>query len=97
MIGETRPEEAVTGSEKTLAAMSTGGSAGAEGVGPVDPFLTIRRAGINISLAGRGGRPAVVVAVWGLEAMAAAEGLADDWASGIEAAFESGTPEEADW
>lgn len=80
MVGETRPEEAVIGSEKTLAVASTGGSAEEERVGPVDPFLTIRRAGINISLAGRGGRPAVVVAVLGLEA-----------------AFESGTPEEADW
>lgn len=78
MIGETRPEEIVVGCEKTLAVASTGGSAGAEKVGPVDPFLTMRRAGINMSLVGRGGRPAVVVAVMGPEAIAAAEGSAGD-------------------
>lgn len=96
MIGETRPEGVVVGSEKTLAVASTGGSAEAEEVGPVEPFLTMRRAEINISLAGRGGRPAVVVAVGGLEVIATTEGSTDDWATEIEATFESRAPEEAD-
>lgn len=78
MTGETRPEGIVIGREKTLGVASTGGSEEAEEVGPVDPFLTMRRAGINISLGGSDGRPAVVVAVLGLEAIAAAEGSADD-------------------